>query len=103
MWRAVALPRRPLATDSACHHVVVVALGERRDEALPLLDVGRVQLDRAQLGAEALDLCHPRREHRERRHHQVGPRHPQVELEVRQEGNGLQQRVTLWVLWSQQA
>ena len=66
------------------------ALAERLHEALALLQVARVQLDGAQLRAEALELGHPRGEHRERRDDQVRPADALDELEVGEEGDGLQ-------------
>mmetsp|Transcript_11043 Transcript_11043/g.35140 ORF Transcript_11043/g.35140 Transcript_11043/m.35140 type:complete len:322 (+) Transcript_11043:2994-3959(+) len=71
----------------------VVRLGVGRDgrhQPLPLLGVGRVQLDRREAGAEALELAHPGGEHREGRDDEVGPAHAEVELEVREEGDRLQ-------------
>ena len=57
--------------------------------------VGYLNLALALALALALSLalslaCHPRGEHGERRDHQVGPGHAEVELEVREEGDGLQ-------------
>mmetsp|Transcript_14883 Transcript_14883/g.44530 ORF Transcript_14883/g.44530 Transcript_14883/m.44530 type:complete len:213 (-) Transcript_14883:535-1173(-) len=71
-------------------HVKVVHVREQLGaHQLPLLAVARVQPHDAQRGREALELVHPRREHREGGDHERWADDAARELEEAEEGDGL--------------